>query len=427
MSYRLMSVRARCARRLRGLAVLLGAAGLALPLLVASGGSSTTVDDVLAAARAQVGDAYLWGGNGPDAWDCSGLTSYVWGAVGGVTDMPRVSGAQQRWAVPVPREQLLPGDLVFLGDPVTHVALFLGSGTVVDASSARAGVVERPLWTASVTRYGRVPRPGMPAVTPWTPPDLGSDPRTAPSAPPAAAPAAAPTAAPTAPPVTAPVVTASATPVTVPVVRPVVSRAPAAPGPSATPRAPTPRPARAAPATPRSTRPAPASAVPMAPRSTTPAPARAVPVASRPVSAAAPARPVAARRPPGPSSVRPLTGLPAVQVRPSSPLALAVVAGARSLVGSSRWSDVGVVREAWRQAGGGALPSSRDALVARGQQVARPDVRAGDLVVYGFPARQVYLYAGSGYMAGRSPDHGRVVVRRVHTGDVRFVRLPARR
>ena len=48
---------------------------------------------------------------------------------------------------------------------------------------------------------------------------------------------------------------------------------------------------------------------------------------------------------------------------------------------------------------------------------------SGDLVVYGTPARQVYVYAGKGFMVGHSPEHGAVVVRRVHTGDLRFVRL----
>ena len=476
MSHRRMSVRERCTDRLKGLVVALSAAGLALPLLVASGGSSTAVDDVLAAARAQVGDAYLWGGNGPDAWDCSGLTSYVWGAVGGVTGMPRVSGAQQRWAVPIPREQLLPGDLVFLGEPVTHVALFVGDGTVVDASSARAGVVERPLWTASVTRYGRVPRVDMPAVTPWTPPPAPSS--AAPTAPPTGTPAAPPVAAPPAVPVSAPV----AVPVAAPVVRPgaartpatrppaaprstavpVVASAPAQPAavvqrpataastpaasrPTARPAAPraqapraqaplaqaplaqaprpqAPRPQAPPPTAPRPTAAGPAAARPVAaPSRPVPTPPRPVVVPARPVVASA--RPVAAPRPAVSAAARPLTGLPSVQARPSTRRALAAVVGVRALVGSTRWGDLGAVREAWRRAGGGALPTTHDALVARGQQVARPDVRVGDLVVYGFPARQVYLYVGSGSMAGHSPDQGKVVVRRVHAGDVRFVRL----
>src|SRR5947208_1789562 len=100
----------------RALAVLLAAAACSGAVLAAA--------DVLQIAGQQVGDPYQWGGTGPDAWDCSGLTSYLWREVGGVDAIPRVARDQQAWAVPIPREQLLVGDLVFFGNPVTHVALY---------------------------------------------------------------------------------------------------------------------------------------------------------------------------------------------------------------------------------------------------------------------------------------------------------------
>lgn len=153
------------------LGVLLACAAVAATAVAAAGGAGKDpAAAVVQVARQQVGDAYRWGGNGPDAWDCSGLTSYLWRAVGGVRDIPRVSMDQQAWAVPIPADQLLPGDLVFWGDPVSHVALYDGNGLVVDASSASRGVVKRKIWPAAVIRYGRVPRAGMPAVKPWTPP-----------------------------------------------------------------------------------------------------------------------------------------------------------------------------------------------------------------------------------------------------------------
>jgi hypothetical protein len=87
--------------------------------------------------------------------------------------VPRVSRDQQAWAIPIPVEQVLPGDLVFFGAPVTHVGIVTSrAGTavrMVDAASSRGGVVERAVWTTGVVRYGRVPRPGMPAVQPWRP------------------------------------------------------------------------------------------------------------------------------------------------------------------------------------------------------------------------------------------------------------------
>jgi cell wall-associated NlpC family hydrolase len=126
---------------------------------------------VLSAARAQLGDPYAWGGDGPDGWDCSGLSS-LWRSVGGASRLPRVSRDQQAWTVALPREQARPGDLVFFGHPVTHVGVVTGEGRMIDASESRGGVVERAIWTSGVVRYGRVPRAGMPAVRPWTPPVL---------------------------------------------------------------------------------------------------------------------------------------------------------------------------------------------------------------------------------------------------------------
>ncbi|MCU1674354.1 MAG: hypothetical protein JWN77_2467 [Frankiales bacterium] len=167
---------------LRSLTALLVACGLAGSLLAAAGGKRDVVADVLQIARQQLGDSYQWGAEGPDRWDCSGFTSYLWREVGGVEDIPRVSRDQQAWAVPVPREQLLPGDLVFFGNPVTHVSLYAGMGRVLDASSSAGKVLERPLWFSDVVRYGRVPRKGMPRVKPWTPPAV-----VAPAAPPATA------------------------------------------------------------------------------------------------------------------------------------------------------------------------------------------------------------------------------------------------
>ena len=162
----------RAVRRALGALVLV--ASLAGATLFAAGGGARrdVAADVVQIARQQLGDAYQWGGNGPNAWDCSGLTSYLWREVGGVDDVPRVSRDQFAWAVPIPREQLKIGDLVFWGNPVTHVALYAGMGKVLDASSAAGKVVERPIWWTDLVRFGRVPRPGMPRVKPWTPPPV---------------------------------------------------------------------------------------------------------------------------------------------------------------------------------------------------------------------------------------------------------------
>ncbi len=318
------------------------AAGLSLTLValaaVSTAGYSAKVPlgsapdqvtaDVLHVARNQLGDPYVWGGNGPAGWDCSGLTS-LWRSVGGAKGMPRVSRDQQAWAVPLPAEQALPGDLVFFGNPVTHVGLYTGTGRMLDAAASLGGVVERTIWRSGVVRYGRVPHPGMTRVRPWTPPPL---------------PSAAPT--------------------------------PADDEPAVAPR------------------------TPSRPKAPAPSPAAA------------------------PTGLTNLPGLPGVQARPSSRTALAAATNARSVLGSSAWTDVSLVRTAWRHAGGAALPTTRPALVAAGRPVALADARVGDLVVYNRPATHLGLYLGHGYMVDASPRQGAVVVRRVYAaGFAGLVRL----
>jgi cell wall-associated NlpC family hydrolase len=172
-------------RRLaRALGVLLLCAGVGSTALAAKGSAKADpAASVVAGARAHLGDGYAWGGTGPDAFDCSGLVYTLWRAAG-VRDVPRVSRQQAAWTVPIPVEQALPGDLVFFGQPVYHVGIVVSrSGTAVrmiDAASSRKAVVERAVWTTEVVRYGRVPRPGMPAVRPWTAPSTPAPAKAAP-------------------------------------------------------------------------------------------------------------------------------------------------------------------------------------------------------------------------------------------------------
>ncbi len=152
----------------RGVAVaavvaVLGTAGVAsLTGHHPPGAPDAAAARVVAAARTHLGEPYEWGGEGPRSWDCSGLTYALWRDLGGVADIPRTSQAQAAWATPIADDDALPGDLVFFDDPVTHVSLYIGGGRVIDASSARRGVVVRDVWKSGVVRYGRVPRPGMP-------------------------------------------------------------------------------------------------------------------------------------------------------------------------------------------------------------------------------------------------------------------------
>jgi peptidoglycan DL-endopeptidase CwlO len=85
----------------------------------------------VATARAQIGKPYVTGGNGPGSFDCSGLTKYAWAAAG--VTIPRVSRDQYAAGTKVARADLQPGDLVYFGSPVYHVALYIGGGQMITA------------------------------------------------------------------------------------------------------------------------------------------------------------------------------------------------------------------------------------------------------------------------------------------------------
>lgn len=87
--------------------------------------------EAVQAAMDKVGAPYQWGGNGPDSFDCSGLTSYAWAAVG--VRIPRSSGMQKAGLPPVALSAIAPGDLLFYGTPVHHVGMYIGDGKMVNA------------------------------------------------------------------------------------------------------------------------------------------------------------------------------------------------------------------------------------------------------------------------------------------------------
>ncbi|MEP6762611.1 MAG: NlpC/P60 family protein [Sporichthyaceae bacterium] len=82
-------------------------------------------------AYAQLGDPYVWGASGPNAFDCSGLTSYAWRAAG--VSLPHSSSAQYGSGRRVSRSALQPGDLVFFYSPISHVGIYIGGGKMIDA------------------------------------------------------------------------------------------------------------------------------------------------------------------------------------------------------------------------------------------------------------------------------------------------------
>lgn len=92
-------------------------------------------------ALAQLGEPYVYGAAGPNAWDCSGLTMVAWGRQG--VYLPRSSKGQYSYVAKVSYSQLRTGDLIFWGTSrspsrVYHVSMYIGNNTIVEAS--RPGV-----------------------------------------------------------------------------------------------------------------------------------------------------------------------------------------------------------------------------------------------------------------------------------------------
>ena len=91
----------------------------------------------IAFAREQLGKPYLWGGTGPDAFDCSGLVMMAYRAAG--ISIPRTSEQQWAWGPQIPASQVRPGDLVFFAgsDGTTtspgHVGLVIGNHMMIEA------------------------------------------------------------------------------------------------------------------------------------------------------------------------------------------------------------------------------------------------------------------------------------------------------
>ena len=100
-------------------------------------GASDAAAAAVAFARAQVGMAYVWGGNGPTdgGWDCSGLTHAAYATAG--VDIPRTAQTQYDAGPTIPAgQQLQPGDLIFYGSTahsIHHVGIYIGGGEMIHA------------------------------------------------------------------------------------------------------------------------------------------------------------------------------------------------------------------------------------------------------------------------------------------------------
>lgn len=101
-----------------------------------------------------MGKPYVWAEEGPDAFDCSGLTYNIYGSMG--VDIPRVAREQAKMGKTIALSNLICGDLIFFGNTrkrskrISHVGIYLGNGWFAHASSKARKV--------TITNFSKEPK-----------------------------------------------------------------------------------------------------------------------------------------------------------------------------------------------------------------------------------------------------------------------------
>ncbi|MDM7512263.1 C40 family peptidase [Lactobacillus delbrueckii] len=120
---------------------------------------TTKRNKVVKLAKKQVGKRYVYGATGPNAFDCSGLTSYVYShAIGKYISRTTYSQVYQGKAVKVSTASLKKGDLLFWGSKSSpyHVGIYVGGGQYVHAATPSQGVRKQYLssyfWPSTAKR-----------------------------------------------------------------------------------------------------------------------------------------------------------------------------------------------------------------------------------------------------------------------------------
>lgn len=102
-------------------------------------------------ATEQLGKLYEWGAEGPETYDCSGLTSQAWASAGQA--IPRTSQAQWKQLDRVDLKDMRPGDLIIYNPDASHVAMYIGDGAIIHAP--------RPGRTVTIAGAGSMPILGV--------------------------------------------------------------------------------------------------------------------------------------------------------------------------------------------------------------------------------------------------------------------------
>ena len=124
--------------------------------------SSSKVQAIVNTAKAQIGKNKACGAEGPNAFDCSGLTYYIY-KQNGIT-IPRTSREQSNFGTTVSKSNLQPGDLLFFSTDgsggVSHVGIYVGNGQMVHVSSSKNSVISTSIntsyWQKAYIRAKRV-------------------------------------------------------------------------------------------------------------------------------------------------------------------------------------------------------------------------------------------------------------------------------
>ena len=107
--------------------------------------TTTSASKVISYAKSLLGKPYVWGAQGPNGFDCSGFTYYVFKNAAGIS-LPRTSSQQSNFGTYVSKSNLKPGDLVFFdtvgpnNGVVTHCGIYIGDGQLIHAASGQGKV-----------------------------------------------------------------------------------------------------------------------------------------------------------------------------------------------------------------------------------------------------------------------------------------------
>ena len=115
---------------------------------------NSNAEKIAQEAHNYIGCSYVYGASGPNAFDCSGFTSYLYKKYG--YSIPRTADYQAEVGISVDKASLAPGDLVFFSNrsnrSINHVGIYVGNGNFIHASTSIRGVVMDSLYSDYYTR-----------------------------------------------------------------------------------------------------------------------------------------------------------------------------------------------------------------------------------------------------------------------------------